>query len=65
MICVKPAPGDIVASLNKALYENYLCLVALDKQQIYVEEVKSHPEKNNCKKQVLIRPKDSSVVAFS
>ena len=29
-----PHPGHVVASLDKTLYEDYLCLVALNKQQI-------------------------------
>ena len=31
-----PHPGHVFASLNKTLYDDYLCLVALNKQQIYV-----------------------------
>ena len=31
-----PHPGHVVASLDKTLYDNYLCLVASNKQQIYV-----------------------------
>ena len=31
-----PHPGHVVASLDKALYDDYLCLVASSKQQIYV-----------------------------
>ena len=27
-------PGHAVASLDKTIYDNYLCLVALNKQQI-------------------------------
>ena len=27
-----PHPGHVVASLDKALYDDYLCLVALNKQ---------------------------------
>ena len=30
-----PHPGHVVASLDKTLYDNYLCLVASNKQQIY------------------------------
>ena len=29
-----PHPGHVVASLDKMLYEDYLCLVVLNKQQI-------------------------------
>ena len=32
-----PHPGHVVASLDKALYDDYLCLVNSNKQQIYVE----------------------------
>ena len=42
MICVQPARGHVVASLDKALYDDHLCLVASNKQQIYVE--RSQPE---------------------
>ena len=31
-----PHPGHVVASLDKTPYDNYLCLVASNKQQIYV-----------------------------
>ena len=31
-----PHPGHVVASLDKKLYDNYLCSVASNKQQIYV-----------------------------
>jgi len=31
--------------LDKALYDNHLCLVALNKQQIHLEEVKESTEK--------------------
>ena len=30
-------PGHVAASLDKTLYDDYLCFVALNKQQIYVE----------------------------
>ena len=36
MIEFNPHPGHVVASLDKTLYDNYLCLVASNKQQIYV-----------------------------
>ena len=29
-----PHPGHVVASLDKTLYDDYLCLVASNKQQI-------------------------------
>ena len=32
-----PHSGHVVASLDKTFYDDYLCLVALNKQQIYVE----------------------------
>ena len=35
-------PGHVVASLDMALYNGYICLVAWNKQQIYVE--RSQPE---------------------
>ena len=31
-----PHPGHVVASLDKTLYDDYLCLVASNKLQIYV-----------------------------
>ena len=31
---LNPHPGHIVAALDKMLSENYLCLLALNKQQI-------------------------------
>ena len=37
-------PGYVVASLNEALYDDYLCLVASNKQQFTWEEVKRQPE---------------------
>ena len=33
---LNPHPGHVVASLDKTLYDDYLCLVDLNKQQIYV-----------------------------
>jgi len=32
--CSPTLVGHVVASLDKALYDDYLCLVALNKQQI-------------------------------
>ena len=37
-----PNPGHVVASLDNTLYDNYFCLVASNKQQIYVG--RSQPE---------------------
>ena len=34
MIWVQPAPGHVVASLDKTLYDDYLYLVASNKQEI-------------------------------
>ena len=61
-------PGHVVASLNKTFYDDYLCLVALNKQQIYVG--RSHRStgklgKWSTPKRVRIHPKDSTIVAFS
>ena len=36
--------GHVPASLDKALYDDYLCLVASDKQQIYIEVKCSTPK---------------------
>ena len=44
VIGFNPDPGPVAASLDKALYDDYLCLVALKKQQIYVEKSKCQPE---------------------
>ena len=33
-----PHPGHVVASLDKTLYDDYLCLVASNKQQISGQE---------------------------
>ena len=32
-----PHPGHVIASLDKTLYDHYLCLVASNKQQVYVK----------------------------
>ena len=61
-------PGHVVASLDKTLYDDYLCLVALNKQQIYMGRSPRPTGKLgkwSTPKQVRIRPKDSATVAFS
>ena len=64
----KPHPGHVFESLDKTLYDDYLCLVALNKQQIY--DGRSHRSTGKLGKwstptRVRIRPKDSATVAFS
>jgi len=58
-----------VASLDKALYDDYLCLVASIKQQIQWQEVKETTGKLGNEqlipKWVRIRPNYSATVAFS
>ena len=61
-------PGHIVASLDKMLYDDYLCLVALNKQQIQVERSQTLTGKlknSQLPKQVWIHSKDSAIVTFS
>ena len=63
-----PHPGHVVASLDKTLYDDCLCLVASNKQQIYVERSQRSIGKLgkwSTPKRVRIRPKDSATVAFS
>ena len=43
MIWVQPHPSHIVASLDKTLYDDYLCLVASNKQQIQWTEIRRNP----------------------
>ena len=40
-----PHPGHIVASLHKTLYNDYLCLVASNKQQIQWTRIRRNPQK--------------------
>ena len=63
-----PHPGHFVAFLNKTLYDDYLCLVALNKQQIYVGRSQKSTVKLgkwSTPKRVRIRPNNSTTVAFS
>ena len=63
-----PHPGHVVASLVKTLYDDYLCLVASNKQQMYVGRSQRSTGKLgkwSTPKRVRIRPKDSATVAFS
>ena len=63
-----PTQGLVVASLDKMLHDNYLCLMKSNKQQI--EEVKSKTqaeisETRSTPKRVWNRPMHSASVAFS
>ena len=54
-----PHHGHVVASLNKTLYDDYLCLVALNKQQIQCqefEEIHKNIGSQETPKQVRIPP---------
>ena len=37
-------PGHVAASLDKKLYDNYLCLVASKKQQIQWTKIQRNPQ---------------------
>ena len=41
-----PHPGHIVASLDKTLYDDYLCLVASNKQQIQWTRIRRNPQEH-------------------
>ena len=41
-----PYPGYVVASLDKLLYDNYLCLVASNKQQIQWIRFRKNPQEH-------------------
>ena len=63
-----PRRGHIFAFFDKTLYNDYLCLVASNKQQIYVARSQTSAEKfenQSTPKQIRIRRKDSATVAFS
>ena len=55
-----PHPGHIVASLDKTLYDGYLCLVALNKPHGKKSKVNRKTWKLLTPKRVRIRPKDSA-----
>jgi len=71
LVQLPPSSSRDVASLDKALYDDYLCLVALNKQQINWVEVKDSTEKLENKllsvtpKRVRILPEYRATVAFS
>ena len=44
MTWVQPATGHVVASFDKALYDDYLCLVASNKHKFTWEEAKRQSE---------------------
>ena len=46
MIWVQPPPGHIVASLDKTHYDDYLCLVASNKQQISWTKIRENPQEH-------------------
>ena len=55
-----PHPGHVVVSLDKTLYDHYLCLAASNKQQIYMERSQTSigkPGKWSTLKRVRIHPK--------
>ena len=63
-----PHPNCVVAPLNKAVYDDYLCLVASNKQQTYDERSQTSTGKLgklSSPKRVRIRPKDSATIASS
>ena len=39
-----PDPGHVVASLDKTLYDHYLCLVTSNKQQIQWTRIQRNPQ---------------------
>ena len=41
-----PHPGQVVASLDKTLYDDYLCLVASNKQQIQWTRIGRNPQEH-------------------
>ena len=41
-----PHPGHVVASLDKTLYDDYLCLVASNKQQIQWTRIRKKKHRN-------------------
>ena len=41
-----PHPGHVVASLDKMLYDDYLCLVASNKQQIQWKKIWRNPHEH-------------------
>jgi len=56
----------VVASLDKALYDDYLCLVGSNKQQIKCSQrINRKTRKWTTPKRVWIRPKYNVTVAFS
>jgi len=62
MILVQTLP--VIASLDKALYDNYTCLVSSKKQKINWEEAEETIEKLG-NRRVRIRPRNSAIIAFS
>ena len=64
MIKFNPLPGNVVATLDNTLYDDYLCLVASNKQQIYVGRSQTSTVKLgkwSTPKRVRIRPKYSAL----
>ena len=43
---LNPHAGHVVASLNKTLYDDYLCLVASNKQQIQWTRIRKNPQEH-------------------
>ena len=41
-----PHPGHVVSSLDKTLYDDYLCLVASNKKQIQWTRIRTNPQKH-------------------
>ena len=41
-----PNPSHVVASLDKTLYDDYLCLVASNKQQIQWTRIRRNPQEH-------------------
>ena len=67
-LMVQLPPKLVVASLDKMLHDNYLCLVESNKQQIKEVRSKIQAENSETKatsKRVWIRPIHSASVAFS
>ena len=46
MAWVRPSPSHVVASLDKTLRDDYLCFVALNKQQINVTRIQRNPQEH-------------------
>ena len=70
-----PHPGHVVASLDKTLYDNFLCLVALNKQQIQWIRIRKNPQElwiignskagaNSSNHKVVIAMKSARVVQY-